>query len=318
MRLGVNGNVGKLANVCLATILVGLSVPSALRGQTNAGVVNKDESVPQGGQKPEAPPPQPGTTPPPAKTGPAAGRPGEPANVANPKIKWTGSITGGFQILRGQTDADGVSLTGDAQYAGVERGYRFDGMEIFARARAPIAPGVTQEYTAQDRRNAYFTFYQLIHGPVFFVTRISAEHDVLRDIRYRFMDLSGLGFRLAASQKFQAFLAIGAGGAEEDKPGIRHGAVFTPGVYQRATYHISRIWTLDQWFQYRANPSNSHDYAIDGYAGLTGLIYTTKLGFSLGYIYSYEGLVGFYGGNVVPTLPYHVLSQTTIGLKFTL
>ena len=310
MRLA-NGIIWKTALLCFFGAVASLA-------QTNAGVVNNDEALKQDQKKPDTPPAQPGTTPPPANAAPAAGQPGKPANVVEPKLKWTGSITGGFQIIRGQTDADGVSVTGDAQYAGIARGYRFDGLTIFAKARAPISPGVSQEFTAQDRRSLYFTFYQNIHGPVFFVSRVSAEHDVLRDIRYRFMDLTGVGFRLAASQRLQAFLAVGAGGADEDKPGIRHGGVFTPGIYQRATWHISRIWTFDQWFQYRANPSNSHDYSIDGFAGLSGLIYTTHLGFQLGYIYSYEGLVGFYGGNVVPTLPYHVLSQTTVGLKFTL
>jgi hypothetical protein len=241
-------------------------------------------------------------------TPPAAAPP-----AGKPKLRWTGSITGGFQFSRGQTNANGVSLMGDAQYAKADRGYRIDGIALFASVQSP---GVPYRFVAQDRRNLYFTFYQRIHGPVFFASRSSLEHDVLRDVRIRAMNLSGIGFRLAASAKFQAFVAPGAGVAYEDKPGIRDGAVFTPGIYQRATYHISRIWSLDQWFQYRANPFNSHDYAMDGFAGLTGLIYTTKLGFNLGYIYSYEGLLGPYGGRVVPISTSRTLLQTTVGLRF--
>jgi hypothetical protein len=241
-----------------------------------------------------------------------------PKGADTAKLKWTGSVTAGFQLSRGQTNANGVSVAGDAQYAGVERGYRFEGTWLYATVRVPTTPGETAELTAQDKRNGYFTFYQEIKGPLFLVDRVSAEHDVLRDTKFRTMDLAGIGLRLAATQKFQAFVAPGVGYVYADRPNLQVGNFLAAGAFERASWHISRIWTFDQWFQYRVNPNNSHDYSLDGFAGLTGLVYTTKLGFSLGYIYSYEGLIGVYGGTVVPTTPYHTLSQLTIGLKFTL
>jgi len=278
--------------------LAGLWLAAALHAQTGADAQQQSQAAQQNQEKK-----------------PAAAPAAPPAPAGKPKVRWTGTLTGGFQFSRGQTNANGVSLMGDMEHATAPRGYRFDGIVLYASV---ATPGVPYRFVAQDRRNLYFTFYQQIHGPVFFASRTSLEHDVLRDVRVRAMNLSGIGFRLAASVKFQAFVAPGVGLAEEDKPGIRDGAVFTPGVYQRATYHISRIWSIDQWFQYRANPSNSHDYAMDGFAGLTGLIYTTKLGFNFGYIYSYEGLLGPYGGRVVPVSPSRTLLQATIGLRYTL
>jgi hypothetical protein len=274
-----------------------------LSAQTGAEAVNKDQALQQSDEK---------------KADAAAGPTGAPGSVPGAdaaKIHWTGTVTGGFQFSRGQTDADGVSITGDGEYTGPDRGYRFEGVVMFAKVRAPTTPGESQVFTAMDHRALFFTFFQKIKGPFFLVDRMQVEHDVLRDINLRAMNLSGIGIHMAYKDKLQVMLVPGVGFAYEDKPQIRDGTVFTPGIYQGASWHFSKYWMFEQWLQYRANPDNSHDYTIDGSAGITGM-FSAKLGFNFSYIYSYEGLVGFYGGTVVPTVPYRVLSQVTVGLRF--
>jgi hypothetical protein len=292
----------------LSATLLGVVSGLGLQAQTTATTQQQEQ---QNTAKPsqELKPPATGTQ-----------TPGGPTNAVDPnalKAHWIGSITAGFQFSRGQTNANGVSVMGDAQYGTAKRGYRFEGVLLYARVRVPLSPGVTQQFTAQDRRNAYITFYQQIHGPVFLLSRASVEHDVLSDVRIRGLSLTGIGVFLADSQRFQLLVAPGLGFGYEDKPNVREGGVFTPGVYQRMNWHITRIWSLDEWFQYRSSVSNSHDYFMTGTASVTGLIYK-KLGFNLGYLYSYEGLVGIYGGNVVPQPPFRLLSQMTIGLRFTI
>lgn len=293
--------------LCFAGILA-WSAP-VVRAQTSADSVNKDQAVQQSQEKQNDQKP--------------AAAPGAPGGVGSPpvadaaKIHWSGSITGGVQLSRGQTNANGVSVMGDASYTGPSRGYRFEGFEMYARVNVPVGPGINQSFTAQDHRAFSLTFFQHIKGRAFLVSRETVEHDVLRDVQFRAMDLTGIGYRVAVSPKFQALVVPGVGFAYENKPGIRDGKVFTPGVYQGASWHPQQFWLAEEWFQYRGNAHNSHDYQMDAYVGLTGM-FTAKLGLQVSYIYSYEGLVTYYGGGVVPGTPYHVLSQATIGLRFRL
>ena len=300
----------KLLNRSIASLGILLVVaPLSTYAQMGADAANKDQAIQQGMEKAaDGKPAAPATTAP----KPDAAKP--PADV---KPKWNGSVTGGVQFSRGQTNADGLSVMGSADYVGPERGYRIEGIDMFARVHVPVGKGVEQTFVAQDRRSIFFTFFQQIKGRTFVVSRVSAEHDIARDVKYRVMNLTGIGYRLAEGKRLQALVVPGVGFSRENKPGIRDGAVFTPGIYQGASYKLGKYWSLEQWAQYRGNSHNSHDYSLDANAALVGMI-TARLGFQFTYIYSYEGLVGQYGGNTVAGIPYRSLSQTTIGLRFRL
>jgi len=237
----------------------------------------------------------------PAQNPPAAAKP-----AAEPVPRWAGSITGGFQVSRGTTDVDGFTLSGEVGKQEVVHEYKFEGLFSY---NSVAVPGQRERYVADDRRILAFTYQHRIRGPISFVNRASAESDRQRSLNYRFLNISGVGFDTSPKDRIQATLIGGMGVVKEKKEFFpKVGARATPTVFHTAQFKLNKMWSLTEYVLFRTRLDNQSDSQVDAYAGLTGMVFTRRLGMQISYRWTYEGEVG-------PSFKNH---NTQLSIGFTL
>lgn len=206
-------------------------------------------------------------------------------------VRWVGAITASILMSRGETDLNGLTISGEAAHTGVERGYKAEGLYMY---NSIAIPGRSDRFVAQDRRGLAFTFNQKLDGPVSFLDRASVDSDQQRGLVHRYMNMLGITIQTPKKERFQLALTPGIAVVNERKVAFPAdaGTHATPAIFQTARYQLNKAWSVSQYILYRTRVSNSHDYQLDGYAGLTGMVFTQRIGMQLAYRYTYEGLVG--------------------------
>lgn len=241
-----------------------------------------------------------------ALAAPAVAQTNPPATAAQPSHTWSIRLTGGVQIMRGQTNANAFNAVAEIIRKGDLRSYHITGNVTFASV---LAPGDKERFTSTDRRYADFFFQQKLNKRLSFVTRTGVEHDYARGLDYRAENLTGLGVAVMRGERAQLMITPGGVIGIEDKLGVRHNSGYSgPGVYQTAVVKLNKVWSLRQWVMLRSNANDAHDYRLDGAISLTGFVITSRLGVNFGYTQTYDGRVS-------PGLLRH-FSQFTTGLQY--
>ncbi len=201
--------------------------------------------------------------------------------------QWVGKIGGGVQFEGGRTASRGVSIAGDATKVFTANNIlSIDGSVAYATYQVLTLPRTD----ATNNSSFAGQYVHRLNNRLFLADRVMFNRDVIIGVSHREINASGVGINLWLTPKGQ-FYVVPAFGVGHQLTEVRAINGLATGFvsYQKFTYRLNSLWSIDQYSTLRTSTRNSHDLSIRVYGGVSAPALFKRLFLSVGLDYNYEG-----------------------------